>query len=143
MCRAEGIEGIVCYEGPGSFTGLRIGLSFGNALAYTRGIPIVGARDSSWIEKGLIGFCMAPTRISFYRFTVLKHISRSQKSRPVPRRRIDTCPLVRQHDWKLSIAHTSLQSAQVSALALFRENSEYYRSLCISRGEYRSVSLHP
>jgi tRNA threonylcarbamoyladenosine biosynthesis protein TsaB len=50
---ADGIEGVVCYEGPGSFTGLRIGLGFGNALAYSKGIPIVSARDSSWIEKGV------------------------------------------------------------------------------------------
>jgi hypothetical protein len=35
------IEGVVCFKGPGSFTGLRIGLSVGNALAYAQSIPIV------------------------------------------------------------------------------------------------------
>lgn len=47
------IEGVVCFEGPGSFTGLRIGLSVGNALAYGLGIPIVGAQDDDWIVRGV------------------------------------------------------------------------------------------
>lgn len=48
----EDIEGIVCYKGSGSFTGLRIGLSVGNALAYSLGIPIA-ARGNDWIEQGI------------------------------------------------------------------------------------------
>lgn len=47
------IEGIVCFEGPGSFTGLRIGLSVGNALAYAQNIPIVASKGDNWIEKGI------------------------------------------------------------------------------------------
>ncbi len=47
------IEGIVCYCGPGSFTGLRIGLSVANAQAYSLGIPIVGASGEGWIESGI------------------------------------------------------------------------------------------
>jgi tRNA threonylcarbamoyladenosine biosynthesis protein TsaB len=35
------IEAIGCYAGPGSFTGLRIGLSVGNAFAYGLEVPIV------------------------------------------------------------------------------------------------------
>ncbi len=46
------IEGIVCYKGPGSFTGLRIGLTVGNALAYCYEIPIV-ATENDWIEMGV------------------------------------------------------------------------------------------
>lgn len=46
------LEGIVIYKGPGSFTGLRIGLSVANALAYSQSIPIVAETDS-WIESGI------------------------------------------------------------------------------------------
>lgn len=47
------LEGIICYKGPGSFTGLRIGLSVGNALAYSLGIPIVSTQSDQWLEDGL------------------------------------------------------------------------------------------
>ena len=36
------IAGIVVGTGPGAFTGLRVGLATAKALAYARGIPIVG-----------------------------------------------------------------------------------------------------
>lgn len=49
----QDIQGIVCFKGPGSFTGLRIGLSVGNALAYGLEIPIVGSEDKDWIKKGV------------------------------------------------------------------------------------------
>ena len=48
------IQGIICYRGPGSFTGLRIGLSVANALAYSLSIPIVGIEaEQDWISRGL------------------------------------------------------------------------------------------
>lgn len=47
------IEAIVCYKGPGSFTGLRIGLSVANALANSMNIPIVGSGGGSWITDGI------------------------------------------------------------------------------------------
>jgi tRNA threonylcarbamoyladenosine biosynthesis protein TsaB len=46
------VEGIIVYEGPGSFTGLRIGMSVANALAYSLNIPIV-ATGGPWIEQGV------------------------------------------------------------------------------------------
>lgn len=46
------IEGIVCYKGPGSFTGLRIGITVADAFAYGLDIPIVAATDD-WIEQGI------------------------------------------------------------------------------------------
>lgn len=47
------IQGIVCYEGPGSFTGLRIGVSVANALSVSLGIPIIGTSGEHWQSRGL------------------------------------------------------------------------------------------
>ena len=47
------ISGIVAYEGPGSFTGLRIGLSVANALATSYNAPIVGVTGDDWVEQGI------------------------------------------------------------------------------------------
>ncbi len=50
--RWEDIEGIICYEGPGSFTGLRIGMSVANSLAMSNAAPIVATNGDDWIAKG-------------------------------------------------------------------------------------------
>jgi tRNA threonylcarbamoyladenosine biosynthesis protein TsaB len=47
------IEGIVGFAGPGSFTGLRIGLTVANTLSYGLQIPIVGVQGEDWIAKGI------------------------------------------------------------------------------------------
>jgi tRNA threonylcarbamoyladenosine biosynthesis protein TsaB len=49
----QSIGGIVCFAGPGSFTGLRIGLSVGNALAYGLSVPIVSAKTPTWAKDGV------------------------------------------------------------------------------------------
>jgi tRNA threonylcarbamoyladenosine biosynthesis protein TsaB len=47
------LQGIVGFAGPGSFTGLRIGLTVANTLAYGLDIPIVGMQDPEWLERGI------------------------------------------------------------------------------------------
>lgn len=49
----QAIKAIIVYQGPGSFTGLRIGISVANAMAYSLGIPIVASQHQDWIEKGI------------------------------------------------------------------------------------------
>jgi tRNA threonylcarbamoyladenosine biosynthesis protein TsaB len=47
------IEGVAVYKGPGSFTGLRIGLSVANALAYSLHIAIIGVGGEEWINGSI------------------------------------------------------------------------------------------
>ena len=47
------LRGIVAYKGPGSFTGLRIGLSVANSLADALRIPIVAETGAGWLQTGL------------------------------------------------------------------------------------------
>ncbi len=50
------LTGLLVYRGPGSFTGLRIGVSVMNSLSYSLGIPLVGATGPEWLESGLKEF---------------------------------------------------------------------------------------
>ena len=47
------LTGLVVFEGPGSYTGLRIGLTVANTLADSLSIPIVGMQGDDWLEAGL------------------------------------------------------------------------------------------
>ena len=46
------LTGIICYKGPGSFTGLRIGLTVVNTMAIELQIPIVGQTGPDWQAEG-------------------------------------------------------------------------------------------
>ena len=47
------VTGIVVYQGPGSFTGLRIGVTIANTIAYSLQIPVLGTAGDAWIQDGL------------------------------------------------------------------------------------------
>ncbi len=46
------INAIVYFKGPGSFTGLRIGATVVNTLAYSLNVPIVGVTTKDWMREG-------------------------------------------------------------------------------------------
>lgn len=48
------LTGLVVYQGPGSFTGLRIGITVANTIAYAQNIPIVGAQGDDWLQTGVL-----------------------------------------------------------------------------------------
>jgi tRNA threonylcarbamoyladenosine biosynthesis protein TsaB len=47
------LGGIAVYKGPGSFTGLRIGMSVANALAYGLDLPIAAAGGGDWLQTAI------------------------------------------------------------------------------------------
>jgi tRNA threonylcarbamoyladenosine biosynthesis protein TsaB len=47
------VDGVVGFQGPGSFTGLRIGLSVENAVGYSLQAPVVAAQGDDWIKVGI------------------------------------------------------------------------------------------
>jgi tRNA threonylcarbamoyladenosine biosynthesis protein TsaB len=49
----QDIDGIVGYAGPGSFTGLRIGLTVANTMAYALEKPIIATNGDDWIAQGI------------------------------------------------------------------------------------------
>ena len=47
------VSGVVVFEGPGSFTGLRIGITVANTIAYGQKVPIIAVRGDNWLQDGL------------------------------------------------------------------------------------------
>lgn len=47
------LTGIIVFAGPGSFTGLRIGTTVANAMAYTLEIPVTNCDGDDWIKQGM------------------------------------------------------------------------------------------
>lgn len=48
------ISGLVVFRGPGSFTGLRIGITVANTIAYAQNVPIIGSEGDNWLQDGLL-----------------------------------------------------------------------------------------
>lgn len=58
--KQEELGGIIVFQGPGSFTGLRIGISFANALAYGLSVPIYGTKEKGKSELTNPGEIVVP-----------------------------------------------------------------------------------
>ena len=46
------LTGLIVFKGPGSFTGLRIGITVANTIAYAQQLPIVGETEDAWQQSG-------------------------------------------------------------------------------------------
>ncbi|HEY6910154.1 MAG TPA: tRNA (adenosine(37)-N6)-threonylcarbamoyltransferase complex dimerization subunit type 1 TsaB [Myxococcales bacterium] len=57
----DGVEGVAVGVGPGSFTGLRVGLAAAKAIAWARRLPIAGASSLQAIALGEPGLVYAAT----------------------------------------------------------------------------------
>lgn len=44
------LRGVAVFKGPGSFTGLRIGISVANTLADSLGLPVVSETGETWAQ---------------------------------------------------------------------------------------------
>lgn len=49
----QDLQGVIVFKGPGSFTGLRIGITVANTLAESYKIPIVGTMGENWQKDGV------------------------------------------------------------------------------------------
>lgn len=53
------LSGIVVFSGSGSFTGLRIGATVANAIAYSHNLPVVASEGDKWLSEGVRKFSQA------------------------------------------------------------------------------------
>lgn len=49
------LGGVFVFRGPGSFTGLRIGITVMNTIAYAESLPIVGGEGETWQTDAVAG----------------------------------------------------------------------------------------
>ncbi|MCL2173776.1 hypothetical protein FWH58_00525 [Candidatus Saccharibacteria bacterium] len=47
------LSAIIIFRGPGSFTGLRIGITVANTISHAQEIPIVGTNGENWLDDGM------------------------------------------------------------------------------------------
>ncbi len=69
------VTGAVFYKGPGSFTGLRIGAAFINALE----VPVVNINGDQWEQNGVGLLTTNPEQIALPEYGREPHITKQKK----------------------------------------------------------------
>lgn len=49
----DALDGVFVYRGPGSFTGLRIGITVINSIAYAASIALIGGEGEQWRDNAV------------------------------------------------------------------------------------------
>lgn len=73
------ITGIIFYEGPGSFTGLRIGASVANALVASNQISVSNQSGEDWVKKGLRALSEKPEATALPKYGSDPHVTAPKK----------------------------------------------------------------
>lgn len=76
----QNVQGIVCFAGPGSFTGLRIGITVADALAYGLAVPVIASKDPDWLLAGINRLLQGENdRIALPEYGAPVHITQQKK----------------------------------------------------------------
>jgi universal bacterial protein yeaZ len=74
------IKGLVIFKGPGSYTGLRIGITVFNTYSDTTKIPIVGETGEDWFLKGVKRLeCGENDKVVMPKYLAPAHITKQRK----------------------------------------------------------------
>lgn len=74
------IKGLVIFKGPGSYTGLRIGITVFNTYSDTIKIPIVGETGEDWFLKGVKRLeCDENDKVVMPKYLAPAHITKQRK----------------------------------------------------------------
>jgi len=74
------LKGVVAFAGPGSFTGLRIGITVANAIAYGLNLPIVASKGDDWAKTGIDRLAKGESdRIALPEYGAPVHITTQKK----------------------------------------------------------------
>ncbi|MDO4271472.1 MAG: hypothetical protein Q4C83_00595 [Candidatus Saccharibacteria bacterium] len=74
------LTGIIAYQGPGSFTGLRIGITVANAVAYAQKVPMAAVAGDNWLTDGVAKLAAGDTtEIVLPEYGAAPHITPAKK----------------------------------------------------------------